>query len=204
MMTRYKLWKMSRRAQPDAAFVARLETTLRERGAIGSRRVSPLFRMAAAACAVVLVLGGSTASYAYASESVLPDHPLYPLRETVESMEETAALSAEAKAAVQRKFVERRLNEIRIMRDRRLALAPRVITRLRDSMLRLEATSTAEGVMAIDAWNALLQRRLRTLDKREAARLQREADETFTQIEKRIQTLQEKARKLRPGSLRRK
>ncbi|MCK9361604.1 DUF5667 domain-containing protein [Patescibacteria group bacterium] len=202
-MTRYELWKISRRARPDAAFVERLASRFTPERAVRFAYRTTL-RIAAAACAFVLVLGGSTASYAYASESVLPDHPLYPLRETVESLEESTALNAEAKTAVQRKFVERRLKEIRIMRDRRLALAPRVITRLRDSMLRLETTSTAEGVMAIDAWNALLQRRMRTLDKREAARLQREADEKFNQIEKRIQTLQEKARKLRPGSLRRK
>ncbi len=199
-MIRYKLWKMSRRAQPDAAFVERLASRFTpERAARFAYRSA--FRMAAAACAVVLVLGGGTASYAYASESVLPDHPLYGLRETVESLQERTALD---KAAVQRNLVERRLHEITVMRNRRLAIAPKVVTRLRDSMLRLEATSTAEGVVAIDAWNTLLQRRLRTLDKREAVRLQKEADEKFSQIEKRLKQLEEKARKLRPGALKRK
>lgn len=202
-MIRFKLWRLSRRVRPDADFLARMESVLSERGALVRGATSVAFRFAGAACAFALVLGGTT-TYAYASESVLPTHPLYSLRETVESIEQSAALDAEAKANVQRKLVGRRLNEIRLMRNRRLAILPQAVTRLRESMVRLEATSTAEGVMAIDAWNALLQRRVRTLDKREAARLQKEADEKFTQIEKHIRALQEKARKLRPASLRRK
>lgn len=203
MMTRYQLWKISRRAKPDAEFVARLEQALRERGALKQGMSLFAFRMAVAACAVVLVLSGTT-TYAYASETVLPNHPLYRLREAVESLQESAALSAESKAEVQRQLVERRLNEIRIMRNRRLAILPQTITRLRDSMIRLEATTTDEGVMAVDAWNALLQRRLRTLNKREAAKLQIEADQKFLQIENRVKALRQKAQKLRPGALKRK
>jgi hypothetical protein len=203
MMIHFKLWQLSRRAQPDAAFVARLDAALRERGAFVGKVGLFAFRMAGAACALVLVLGGTT-TYAYASESVLPDHPLYSLRETVESLEASTALSTEAKASVQRKLLERRLNEIRVMRGRRLAILPQAVTRLRETMVRLEATTTAEGVMAIDAWNALLRRRVRTLDKREAARLQKEADEAFKKIENRVKVLQQKAQKLRPGALKRK
>lgn len=202
-MIRFKLWKLSRRAQPDAAFVARLETVLRERGALGRGISLFVFRMASAACAVILVLGGTT-TYAYASESVVPNHPLYSLREAVESIEETTALTDESKANVQRKLLQRRLNEVRVMRNRRLAILPQTITRLRESMIRLEATTTSEGVMAIDAWNALLQRRMRTLNKREAARLQKQADEAFEKIENRVKALQQKAQKLRPGALKRK
>lgn len=203
MMIRFKLWQLSRRAQPDAAFLARMETTLHEHGAFVRGATSLAFRFAGAACAFALVLGGTT-TYAYASESVLPTHPLYSLRETVETFEQSTALNAESKANVQRKLVERRLNEIRVMRNRRLAILPQAVTRLRESMVRLEATTTSEGVMAIDAWNSLLQRRVRTLDKREAARLQKEADEVFAKIEDRVKALQQKAQKLRPGALKRK
>lgn len=203
MKTRFKLWQFSRRARPDAEFLARMDEALRERGAVMRGVGSAAFRLAGAACAFVLVLGGTT-TYAYASESVLPTHPLYSLRETVESFEQSTALDAESKANVQRKLVERRLHEIRVMRNRRLAILPQAVTRLRDSMVRLEATTTSEAVLAIDAWNALLQRRVRTLDKREAARLQKEADEAFAKIENQVKALQQKAQKLRPGALKRK
>ncbi|MCR4256154.1 MAG: hypothetical protein NUW08_00415, partial [Candidatus Uhrbacteria bacterium] len=69
MMNRYRLWKISRRAKPDAAFLSQLEATLHARGArVSSIRFSPAWRMAAVACSVVLLFGVGTSSYAYASE----------------------------------------------------------------------------------------------------------------------------------------
>lgn len=193
MMIRYKLWKMSRRAKPNALFVAGLGSKFagqKSQVAKGSSATFD-FRLASAAAAIILILTGGTATYAYASESVLPDSPLYPLREAVEVIEEKIAISPESKAVVQRKLVERRLGEIRNMNKKNLVIEPRVAERLRDPMLRLEATSTAEGVVAIDDWKELSERKSRTLDKREADRLEKEADEKFTQIEDRIKRLKE-------------
>ncbi len=198
MMIRYKLWKMSRRAQPDVLFVAGLEKTFAKRkaqSAIGAKSVFTLYalRFTSAAVAIVLILGGSTTTYAYASESVLPNSPLYPLREAVEIVEEKVAISPASKAAVQRKLVERRLGEIRKMSKKNLVIEPRVAERLRDPMLRLEATSTAKGVTAIDDWKKLSQRKARAMDKREAERLEKEADEKFTEIEDRLEELKDEA-----------
>ncbi len=128
---RYRLWKFARRAKPDVAFLARLETELRDHGAfVREPRRLPVWRLATAACAVVLAFGAGAGAYAYSSDEVLPDHPLYPVREYVEGMEERAALTAEARARVQRKHLERKLEEVRRLQERRSRLHDRLLDRV--------------------------------------------------------------------------
>lgn len=202
---RYKLWKISRRAVPDASFVARLGTRFANRKPQDVKSGFTVYGLRFAEVAVmVLVLLGGTTGYAYASDDVIPTHPLYPMREGVESVEETVAFTADAKAAVQRKHANRRLREIRTMRARRQAIAPAVVNRLRHTMERIEATSTAEGVRTVDAWNGILQNRVRALNQTEGDRLDREADEQLDRIEEHLKRLEDKARQMRPGALRRK
>jgi hypothetical protein len=135
MMNRYRLWKISRRAKPDAAFLARLECALRERGAFASGvRTMPAWRLATAACVVVLTFGVGASAYAYSSDEVLPDHALYPLREYVEGMEERVALRAERKAAIQRKHLERKLEEVRRIQERRSLIEDRLLERVEQAL----------------------------------------------------------------------
>lgn len=130
-LIRYRLWRISGRANPDAAFLARLECAMRGRGALGAaRRAIPVRRLATAACAVTLALGVGTSAYAYASDDVLIEHPLYPLREAIEAIEERAAPTAAAKAAVRRKHLERKLEEIRLMQERRSAVEGELLERV--------------------------------------------------------------------------
>ncbi|MCR4256761.1 MAG: DUF5667 domain-containing protein, partial [Candidatus Uhrbacteria bacterium] len=95
-----------------------------------SIRFSPAWRMAAVACSVVLLFGVGTSSYAYASENVLPDHPLYPLRESVEAAEERLVFHPVAKAAIQQKHLERKLQEVRRMREHRSQIEDRLLERV--------------------------------------------------------------------------
>ncbi|KAA0207016.1 hypothetical protein EDM68_00275 [Candidatus Uhrbacteria bacterium] len=148
---RYRLWKIARRAKPDAAFVAHLASRIAQ---LGSAR-SPVswlgaygFRFAGVAMLVLAVLGG-TAGYAYASDAVLPDHPLYPVREYVEGMEERAARTAEAKAQVQRKHLERKLEEVRRLQERRSRVHDRLLDRV-ESVLEegLEERRSPEEIRA--------------------------------------------------------
>ena len=53
----------------------------------------------------------ATGVYAYSSDAVLPDHPLYSVRQEIERVEEKVAVSPTAKVAVQVKHLQRRLHE---------------------------------------------------------------------------------------------
>jgi hypothetical protein len=135
MMNRYRLWKISRRAKPDAAFLSQLEAALHARGArFAYIRITPVWRMAAVACSVVFLLGIGTSSYAYASENVLPDHPLYPLREYVEAAEERLAATPAGKAAIQRKHLERKLEEVRRIQERRSPVEDQLLERVEQAL----------------------------------------------------------------------
>lgn len=196
MMIRYKLWKISKRAQPDAAFVARLGSRFAPQ-----RAPMMIWRMASATLAIVLLLSGGTSAYAYSSDEVLPDHPLYGLRETVESVEEKVAITQDSKQAVQRKLLQRRLKEIQIMRQRKLQVAPVMVNKIQDRLEKLGENKETETSRAAQAYRALLEKRAKAQDKREQERLDVESDERFQQLETRIQRLELRARSLRPGAL---
>jgi ribonuclease P protein component len=200
MMIRYKLWKMSKRAQPDAAFVARLATRFAPQQPTRSAHLATV-KFATAACAIVLLLSGGTSAYAYSSDEVLPDHPLYGLRETVESVEEKVAITQDSKQAVQRKLLQRRLKEIRSMRQRKLQVAPTLVNKIQDRLEKLGENKEAETSRAAQAYRVLLEKRATAYDKREQERLDAESDEHFQQLETRIQRLELRARSLRPGAL---
>ena len=115
-MIRYTLWKLARRARPDAAFVARLASRFTPR-----KLANFALRLGASTTALILSLGFGTSAYAYTSDDVTPDHPLYAVRTAMENIEVAAAVTPDMKAAVQRKMVTRRLHEIRVIEARRSA-----------------------------------------------------------------------------------
>ena len=199
-MIRYKLWRMSKRAQPDAAFVARLAARFTPHQATRSAHLAT-FKFATAVCAIVLLLSGGTSAYAYSSDEVLPDHPLYGLRETVESVEEKVAITQDSKQAVQRKLLQRRLKEIRSMRQRKLQVAPTLVNKIQDRLEKLGENKETETSRAAQAYRVLLEKRATAHDKREQERLDAESDEHLQQLETRIQRLELRARSLRPGAL---
>jgi hypothetical protein len=79
-----------------------------------AHRGTPFFgfvRVGVPALIVLLALGG-TGAYAYESDNVIPEHPLYPVKRAVEQVEAAAtALSAEASTAARARRVTHRLAE---------------------------------------------------------------------------------------------
>lgn len=105
-----KLDRIGRRANPDREFVRALERRISAN--LGKKRhLSTAFRLAAGSLAGMTLLFGSTAAYAYTSDDVLPDHPLYPLRETIEQAEDALAPTPQIRAAVRLNLVQRKLKE---------------------------------------------------------------------------------------------
>jgi len=124
-ITRYRLWTISRRATPDADFVARLASRFTPR-----RAMNFAMRMSAATTALVLSLGLGTSAYAYTSDDVTPDSPLYAVRTTLEDVEEAVARTPARKQAVQLKLIQRRLHEIQVIEERAPRLKEKVETKL--------------------------------------------------------------------------
>ncbi len=187
MMNRYRMWKIARRAKPDAAFLSQLEATLHARGArVASTRISPAWRMVAVACSVVFLLGIGTSSYAYASENVLPDHPLYPLREYVEAAEERLAIRPAVKAAIQRKHLERKLEEVRRIQERRSPAEDRLLERVEQTL----ETGLDEQRPSHEIREEVI-REIRAVDRRE---LPPQARVQIERIEKRFERMEKPGR----------
>lgn len=116
----YKLKRLGRHGKPSKAFVDALQQKLIEKGA-SPKRVAfamPVMRFAAAALSVVLLFSVGTSAYAYSSDEVTPDHPLYGVRQTVESVEEAVALTPAWKERVRQKHLIRKQKEIERMLER--------------------------------------------------------------------------------------
>jgi hypothetical protein len=91
-----------------------MELFLKEKGAFSSVSLSvySFARIGVVAAAIILVLSVTVSSYAYASEMVLPDTPLYPVREAIEQVEVKLAVTPVQKQKVVEKMVERRKQEV--------------------------------------------------------------------------------------------
>lgn len=116
----YKLKRLGRRGQPSKAFVDALQQKLIEKGAAPTRTAFqvPMLRFAAAALSVVILFSVGTSAYAYSSDEVTPDHPLYGIRQTVETVEEAIAVTPAWKERVRQKHLERKQKEIERMLER--------------------------------------------------------------------------------------
>jgi hypothetical protein len=114
-----KLKRLSERSAPSSAFVGSLACVLRERGYLSSVR-QPLRKFLSTFRTVGVMVGvtvlcfsfAGTAAYAYASDGLLPDHPLYPLRMAVERVE-YAVVPPSDRPNVELKQARRRLQELK-------------------------------------------------------------------------------------------
>lgn len=112
---RYRLWRLSRMANPSGAFEKRLSAELREKTG-HSLWWMPIGRIAAGVASLTLAVSGGTAVYAYTSDTVTPEHPLYMVRQTLERAEVSASFTAARRELVLRKNQarhERQLNTVR-------------------------------------------------------------------------------------------
>lgn len=186
-MMRYSLWKLSRRAKPDAEFLARLECAMRECGSFSAvRRAVPVWRLATGAYATVLMLGVGTSAYAYMSDDVLPEHPLYPLRETVEALEERVAMTTKAKSAVQRKHLERKLEEVRRMQERRSVAEGELLERVE--------TVLEEGLTTSKSPDEIREELIREIRAVDEERLPAPARANVRRLQKRFEVMEKLGR----------
>lgn len=119
----FRLWLTLRqlrlRATPRFEERGAVEAYLRAKGAFGITN-APFFsfaRTVSLAAVMVLVLSVSVSSYAYASDEVLPDTPLYPVRQALEEVQVRLALSPVQKQEVHKKLAARRVKEVKKLKE---------------------------------------------------------------------------------------
>jgi hypothetical protein len=126
------LKKIGRRAAPDQETALAIRRTLERAGYLPTRGLAflPALRTAAASLGILLTFGSGTAVYAYNSDNVLPDHPLYAVRQQIEDVEESLAPSPERREQVRLKRLQRRMREIRLLRLKEKPVPPRITERV--------------------------------------------------------------------------
>lgn len=75
-------------------------------------------KMASAFVLVLFMTGGGVSTYAYASPEVNVDSPLFPIKEGIEQVELSLALTPEGKCDVHLKRAVRRMEEAEVLRKR--------------------------------------------------------------------------------------
>ncbi len=130
----HKLHRLAQRANPERAFVRALEKNLRLQSGHQGWWLH-WGRIAVSGLSVVTMAASATTAYAYESDDVLPDHPLYALRQGVEDFEIHVAKDPVAKAEVQVKHLERRMKEVGLLQKRQ---RPNVEKRLEEFELHLD------------------------------------------------------------------
>ena len=117
----YKLKRLGRRGKPSKDFVDHLGMQFVGQKAENIHRPFSVFafRLTASLVIIVLLFGASTSTYAYASDEVTPDHPLYGVRQTIETVEEVVSITPARKQVVRKKHLERKQKEIEHMLERR-------------------------------------------------------------------------------------
>lgn len=115
---KYRLTRMGKRVTADSNLKASLRARLVQAGYLPGRTSLWVRMRVATASAGMLFLGfGGMASYAYASDAVLPDTPLYPFRQSIEALEVKLAPTSEVRAKVLEKQAERRQKEAHLLED---------------------------------------------------------------------------------------
>lgn len=140
-----KLNRIARRADPSHAFIVALEK--RFRGGRPTHTTMWKVAMTSMTSAGVLFLG--TGTYAYASENVVPDHPLYGVRQTIEQAESALAFTPTLKARVGVHLMSRRLREEEVVAKRRKAITQDQIGRfIRQTEDAMDANRLASSRVA--------------------------------------------------------
>ncbi len=152
-----KLRIMGKRADPRPAFARAMRADLIVKGYLprhpSLRRW--MVRHAAAASIILTTMAvGATGAYAYSSDEVLPDHPLYPVRQTLERIEERVVAPAPPhfKERVLAQLARRRTHEVQMMVAKHRPLKPHEVHFLRSHpdirarlLITLDATTTTSS-----------------------------------------------------------
>ncbi|MFA6429522.1 MAG: hypothetical protein WCV84_03435 [Patescibacteria group bacterium] len=115
---KWRLYRLRQRAKPSALFASTLEQRFQTAPTTVRRPFTFVMKFATVMGVLALVIGVGTSGYAYASDDVLPDHPLYGLRTTIEQAEARIAptMLRQAPDEVRAKILQRRIKELRLMR----------------------------------------------------------------------------------------
>ena len=113
-----KLRKIGEKTSPDKAYVSALQKTLQTQ--VGH----PMWwvewkKIAIVSLTSFSLIAGGTGVYAYSSDDVTPDHPLYALRQEIESVETSVAVTPEERTHVEQKHQQRRDHEQQVMEERK-------------------------------------------------------------------------------------
>src|SRR3989344_3902850 len=136
LKTRINLWKLKRKMGPTRAFKASLCKDLAVSWDAKYGKKLPWYqigmRHAAAGFAIItLVLTGAGGVYAYNSSEVTEGALLYPIKQVLETVEEVAKITPEAKAKFYIKKIERREAERQVLE--RKNLLPKIKKEIRET-----------------------------------------------------------------------
>lgn len=141
---RFLLAKLSRRAEPDADFVRALNKRLLGTSFWWQPWTMQLIPRLAALILVLVPVGGvGTSVYAYKSDQVLPQHPLYGVRLAIESWEQALAPKS-WQFEIKQQQLARRAEEARLAQAHGVALDQQFTERLIDQADRTSTDSQAE------------------------------------------------------------
>ncbi len=136
---RWKLKKLGEKANPSRDFVMSLEQRLKQENGHPAWWIQ-WSRVAAIGASTFVLLASGTGAYAYTSDEVLPNHPLYGLREGIEQVETKLAVSPERKTKIRIKHLQRRLEEARKLQRKNVPIGKdRVIEAARKIRNEIEA-----------------------------------------------------------------
>lgn len=133
-LTEWRLKRLAGRANPDPGFTRALQKTLRTMDAGHKLFWINWRKLTSVSILTVLVAGSATSVYAYSSNDVLPDSPLYPVREAIENVESATATTPEAKADMQVKLLQRHLEEARLMQLKNKKLPSPQLQKINDEL----------------------------------------------------------------------
>lgn len=118
LLTRYHLFRLAQRVRLDSGFLSAMETKLFSQKDLHHLQRARFLRWAVAPALLIISLLTSTGTYAYVSDQVLPDHALYPLRQSVEGFAVQIASVTGMKDRVRLKQLERRAREKKLLQQR--------------------------------------------------------------------------------------
>lgn len=142
---KWNLWRIGRRATPDKATVVAMRLELQKAGYLPHRSSWALLHArTAAVISTVLAMSivGATGTYAYVSDTVLPDQPLYSVRQGIENVQIALAVTAEQKARLHQQQILRRMHEAALMQKQKRVIPPQHAQTFLNALREVETAST--------------------------------------------------------------
>lgn len=121
---RYHFFRLAKRASPSQDFLDRLETKLFPRIDLVMVHRLRWMRFAVVPALIVVTILSGTGVYAYSSDTILPDHALYPLRQGVEGLTVQVAAVTGLKDRVRIRQIERHAREKILLEKKQAIKAP--------------------------------------------------------------------------------